>query len=333
MDEDRRAGSAGEPLIRENANLLRLDTATIAALQGATREFRALDYRHGGRSCLDAVAVLLRYGETLLRSTATRQMMDLFCGALADLHNLAGWTCFDTGHPVLAREHFERALELATAAGDDDLVANVCYRLGRVHLHHDELGLAARQFDRGQQVTEHAGSPLTRSILSVNQAWIHARGGDGAEALRLLGTARHQFDLAAEHADGGTPPWAGFFGETDLSAMIGTIHSELAVTTRTGHTGAAIPALQAAVDGYDAGMARSRSFVLMFLATDHVLDGDMDEAVLIGDRAIDAASQLSSARTRDRIRPLLTETLRFPGDVRAVDFAERIRLFLTAPVA
>lgn len=333
MDEERRVDGFDETLIRGNASLLHLDTATVDALQAATREFRALDYRHGGSSCFDGSAILLRYGETLLRATTSTSIMGRFCRALADLHNLAGWTRFDTGHPRLARRHFERALELATAAGDDDLVANICYRLGRVHLHHGELEEARRQFERGQEVVERTGSPLTRSLLSVNQAWVRARGGDGAEAVRLLDTARRQFDLASGRASEETPPWAAFFDEADLSAMIGTVHSELAATTGAGHTGIAIPALQSAAERYRPGMARSRSFVLIFLATDHVLDGDTDEAARVADRAIDTASQLTSTRTKDRIRPLLAETLRFPGDPRAVELAERIRSFVTTPVA
>ncbi|WP_215544493.1 tetratricopeptide repeat protein [Amycolatopsis sp. CA-230715] len=325
--------SIDETLIRGNATLLQLDSATVVALQAATREFRALDYRHGGGACFDAISVLLRYAETLLRSTTSADTMDQFCVALADLHNLAGWTRFDTGHPDLARRHFERALELAAAAGDDDLVANVCYRLGRVHLHHNELDQAARQFEHGQSIAERAGVPLTQSILSSNQAWVHARGGDGAAAVRLLDTARHQFDLASEHADDRTPPWAGFFDATDLTAMIGTVHTELAVTAGAEQSEVAIPALREAAAGYRDGMARSRSFVLIFLATNHVLDGDVDEAGEVGGRAIDAAGQLTSARARDRIRPLLAAARRLPRDRRAVELSERIQSFLTTPMA
>ncbi|HEV3360648.1 MAG TPA: hypothetical protein VG247_27865 [Pseudonocardiaceae bacterium] len=43
--------------------------------------------------------------------------------ALADLHNLAGWTCFDSGRPGVAHTHFRAALDLAREAGHDALVA------------------------------------------------------------------------------------------------------------------------------------------------------------------------------------------------------------------
>jgi hypothetical protein len=125
--------------------------------------------------------------------------------------------------------------------------------------------------------------------------------GVADRALRLLDQSRGAFasaDLA--HA----PGWAVFFDKTDLSAMVGTVHAELAQTVHTRHTGSAIPALSHAAVGYPEDMARSKTFTLISLATCHLLDGDVDLAITIGSQAVELATTLaSSARRADASPP------------------------------
>ncbi|TML96798.1 MAG: transcriptional regulator, partial [Actinobacteria bacterium] len=99
--------------------------ADVKRLEAATGVFRALDYQYGGGACRDAVHAQLCWGEQLLRAEGIDAVKDRFEVALADLHNLAGWTWFDTGLASQAYRHFRHALDLAHWGGDDALVANV----------------------------------------------------------------------------------------------------------------------------------------------------------------------------------------------------------------
>ncbi|HEX7302703.1 tetratricopeptide repeat protein [Lentzea sp.] len=266
----------------------RIGMSDVDQLEAQTRSLRSVDYRHGGGACRDAVVVRIYWAQQLLAAEASDVVRSRLLSAVADLHNLAGWTSFDSGQVGAAYHHFDRALDFARH--DEDLTTNIVYRRGRVHLHHGAPGDALAYFQRG------AFAPLASSIMFVNEAWAYARQGRSDEAVRALGRAKDSFaaaDLA--HA----PDWARFHDETDLVAMTGIVHAEL------GDTRAAIPALRSAIESFGPAMARSSTFCLIALATCHFLDGDADEGTAVGTRAMNAAEELRSERVWDRMRPLV----------------------------
>ena len=99
------------------------------------------------------------------------------------------------------------------------------------------------------------------------------------EALTLLSRSRNEFDRA-DLAE--APPWTAFFTETDMSAMVGTVYTELAVSVDPTYTRSAISAVSTAINGYRPEMARSRSFNLISLATNHLLENDIDHTATVG---------------------------------------------------
>jgi tetratricopeptide (TPR) repeat protein len=310
----------GEPR-PDHPRAVRIGEADVRRLEAATQAFRALDYRHGGGSCRDAVEALVPYAELMLLGVVREPALPRLCTAVADLHNLVGWTSFDEGRPGAALAAFGRALELATTAGNDELLANICYRIGRVHLHYDAVDEAVNHFERGEAAARRAGSLHTRSILSANLAWAEAKQGAVSAALTRLRAARDEFAAASEAAP---PPWAAFFGETDLAAMAGTVHTELAQVVDVRHAGEAIAALIPATDGYERAMTRSRALTRIWLATAHALAGDLDEAARVGGAAIEVATELQSERTKQRMAPLTAAAGRFPGNADAREILERV---------
>ena len=191
--------------------------------------------------------------------------------ALADLHNLAGWTSFDIGLIDSARNHFGRALELAKAGNSNQLVANILYRMGRVYLHKEAPDDALKMFQLGQIAAQESGSELAVAVICANQAWAYAMMGHEDQTMKLIGRTRDEF----ARAGGGeaAEDWVKFFNEDDVYAMIGTVHTVLAQQVDPKHTKYAIPALTRAIDSYGDEMARSKAFNLSFLATNHLLDG------------------------------------------------------------
>jgi tetratricopeptide (TPR) repeat protein len=297
----------------------------VEQLETQTRALRAVDYRNGGGMCRDAVLVRIHRGHELLGATTAGPVRSRLFSAVADLHNLAAWTSFDSGHAGAAHHHLDLALALAGHGGDDELAANLRYRRGRIHLHHGAADEALAQFQHGRLAARRAGSALAASILSANQAWAYAEKGDEQLALDLLGRAAEEFEAAGPAEP---PDWARFFTETDVAAMTGTVRIELALRGRPRHAGTAIAALTDAVGRYGPDMARSRSFCLAMLAHAHLLDGELERGAEIGTEAVDAAETLKSVRTRDRLRPLklAAEERRDHAAVRAL--AERITAFV-----
>ncbi|MGW4209681.1 tetratricopeptide repeat protein [Lentzea sp. NPDC004789] len=266
----------------------RIGMSDVEQLEAQTHSLRSVDYQYGGGACRDAVVVRIYWAQQLLAASASDDVRARLLSAVADLHNLAGWTSFDSGQVGAAYHHFDRALDFARH--DEDLTTNIVYRRGRVHLHHGAPGDALAYFQRG------AFAPLASSIMHSNEAWAYARQGRSDEALRALGKAEDAF-ARADHTH--VPDWARFHDEIDLTAMIGTVHAEL------GDTRQAIPALTSAIERFGPGMARSSVFCQIALASCHFMDGDDDEGQAVGMRAIGAAEKLRSERVWDRMRPMI----------------------------
>jgi tetratricopeptide (TPR) repeat protein len=263
-----------------------------------------LDYQYGGGSCRDAVIAQLSWGQQMLGASATDVVKQRLHIALADLHNLAGWTSFDIGLLDSARNHFGKGLELAKEGRSEPLVANILYRMGRVYLHNDAPNDALKIFSLGQIAAQNSGSELAVAVLCANEAWAYAMMGHREQTMKLLGRTKDEFARADL---GGAETWVKFFTETDVHAMIGTVHTALAQTVDAKHTRYAIPALQRAIESYGDDMARSKTFNLSALATNHLIEGDIDHGAKIGKTAVDLAENLTSGRTRDRMRPLKQE--------------------------
>ncbi|MEU3768588.1 hypothetical protein AB0E55_26320 [Amycolatopsis keratiniphila] len=303
---------------------MRVGQADIDRLEGVIAALRARDYREGGGSCRELLQVLEPYGAALRRGMMSEPLARRLAGVVADLHNLRGWTEFDSGRPVRAERHFRCALELAAEAGDDDLLANIRYRLGRMYLHHRSPAEALEQFAQGQLAARRAGRPLSQAILSANEAWAYALLGDVRQALDKLSVAPEQF---ADSAGDAVPSWSAFFTANDLAAMIGTVRTELARLVDVRHCREAIPALTRAIDGYGPDMMRSRSLTMIWLAVDHALEGDLDRAAEVGLAAMEIADGIRSARTRDRLKPLSESVRKRVGDINARDILDRIATF------
>jgi transcriptional regulator with XRE-family HTH domain len=308
----------------------RIGMTDVRQVEAATRALRSLDYQYGGGFCRDAVVAQLSWGQQMLSASGTEVVKQRLHVALADLHNLAGWTSFDIGLIDSARNHFGRALELAKAGDSNQLVANILYRMGRVYLHKDSPDDALKMFQLGQIAAQESGSELAVAVICANQAWAYAMMGHEEQTMKLIGRTRDEFARAnaAEAED-----WVKFFNEDDVYAMIGTVHTVLAQQVDTKHTKFAIPALHRAISSYGDDMARSKAFNLSFLATNHLLDGDIDHGAKIGHQAVDLAQHLKSRRVRDRLLPLKEEADKRRNYTDARELADTIGRFYEADVS
>jgi hypothetical protein len=147
------------------------------------------------------------------------------------------------------------------------------------------------------------------------------------QTMKLIGRTRDEFSRAntAEAED-----WVRFFNDTDVYAMIGTVHTVLAHNGFPKHTQYAIPALTRAIESYGDEYTRSKAFNLGALATNHLLDGDIDHGAKVGNSAVDLAEHLKSNRVRDRMRPLKDEADKRRNNTHARELSDNIgRLYVS----
>ncbi|UOX90473.1 hypothetical protein MUY14_07565 [Amycolatopsis sp. FBCC-B4732] len=291
----------------------------LEALEATTRAFRALDYRYGGGYCHTPLAALASWTVLLREGSVAPRLRRRLCRGLADLHNLLAWTEFDSGRDGSALRSFDVAAELAGEAGDHDLLANVSYRRGRLHLHRGSVDDALAEFDRGQDAA-------ARAVLSINQAWAWAMRADESAALRYLGHAIDAFPGEASAA-----PWTRFFDANDLAAMTGTVRVELGRTVDRHHAVLAIPFLDDAVAAYGPEMSRSRSLTQIMLALAHTLGRDTEAAARVGAEAISLAREIRSVRAKGRLRPLEAALRARPGSRAGGELLTRIAEFRAEP--
>lgn len=310
-----------QPVDRETAPApARIGLGDVERVEALTSAMRALDYRHGGGACRDAVAAQVRWSQQLLSAACADETRDRMHLALADLHNLAGWTSFDVGMFSVARRHFARALEQAKQTDDHSLAANTLYRMGRLHLHRGMHKDALRFFQLGQITAQDSGCGVTVAMLCANEAWAYALIGDQRQMVRSIGRAEDEFGRADhDHAQ----TWVRFFGHADLHASIGIARAALPDPT-DADLASAIEHISRAIDLRGADMTRSKTFELTALATTYLRPGERDHGIRLGNEATDSATLVRSIRTLDRLGPLQTIAASRTSDGDAEALAHRI---------
>lgn len=83
-------------------------------------------------------------------------------------------------------------------------------------------------------------------------------------------------------------------------------------------------------NGYGQDMTRSRSFDLISLATDHLLEDDIDHTATAGAQVVAVAESLKTAWTKDRLRPLKREADKRRNNADARALSERIATYTSA---
>jgi tetratricopeptide (TPR) repeat protein len=180
-------------------------------VRARTQALRALDQRYGGIPCHATVLAHLAEVEPFI-ATGDEAMWT----AVAEVHELAGWTAFDSGQPGAALPHFSRALTLARQAENEPLIASVLTRAGRMFLHHGAPDDALKAFQLGF-VTAPGSWADRRHLTDPDQAIaaltaeVTTSGEGRARVIALTALARNHLAI-------GEPARAGEFAEAAVTA-------------------------------------------------------------------------------------------------------------------
>ncbi|WP_086668428.1 hypothetical protein [Lentzea kentuckyensis] len=176
-----------------------------------TQALRALDRQYGGIACHASVLEHLAHVEPFIVVGDA----DVWT-AVAEVHELAGWTAFDSGMPGTALPHFERALTLARQAENESLIATVLTRAGRMFLHHNAPDDALKAFQLGfvaaHNSWEQPDLSDPESAIPSLTAKVGTYGLDRVRARTIALTA-----LARNHLALGDVAAAGGFAESALA--------------------------------------------------------------------------------------------------------------------
>jgi transcriptional regulator with XRE-family HTH domain len=283
----------------------RIRNSDIQQIEHITAALRAMDYGCGEGACRDAVIAQTRWVSRLLHTQASDDVRQRLHLTLGDLHSLAGWTSMDVGLRQAARAHFAHALIQARTSRDTSLIANVLYRIGRLHLHDGMAAEALRFFQLGQIAAQESGCALTVAMLCATEAWAYAVLGDARQMTNFLGKAGDEVARAERDT---SAVWVRFFSDVEITALTGMAHLALSYT-RPAYVESARAILAQMLTARNTDMARSRAFDLTALATACLRDGDIDNGVCLGWKVAIVADRLSSARVTDRLR-LLADAVR-----------------------
>jgi transcriptional regulator with XRE-family HTH domain len=215
--------------------------------------------------------------------------------AVSEVAGLAGWLHWDMHNLGSARRHYRLALKHAQRADDSLLTTYMLGSLAFFVVHEGEA-------DEGLALIRHAviaASPGQRPAiadawLAAMEAVAHATAGDDTQTWRAL-------DRAAAAAERITteerPPWPWVFpfGTQKIA------YHQLSCAVRLRRPDIAYAAVDA-LSFSDPGHRKQHALVLLDLASAHVQNHELDEALRVATAAIDLAEQTQSERVLSRAR-------------------------------
>lgn len=197
----------------------RIGKGDVTALRALTDRFRLLG-RAGHAGMPDVLTPVARQRERLLTVAADDNVLGQLQSALAELHTLTGWWCYDRHLIDTASWHYDRAIRLACDAGD---VIQMVDAAAHAAIGDRELGLANDALKLYQLAQAKVnGLPDAYPGKSEQQAVLHARTAHAYADLGWSEQAHRELEWARQ-----VPSLADPFENAEMDAKLAAI--ELAV--------------------------------------------------------------------------------------------------------
>jgi hypothetical protein len=267
----------------------------------AMNAFRAADCQVGGGHLYGTVVQYLRteVAPRLFGSTVDDGGLVTFCAAAA-LTDMAGWMAHDADRNLLAQQHFQRALALASIGEDCQLRAHILAGMSHLAHHLGHPDEAMRLADAGTaKLREGPANPELAARLLALAARGHAARGEAAASARLLMQAEQALNTA-EPIESST--WISRFDEASLASEAARCMCQLGELTQARRQAERIVALRSG------DRPRSRAFAQLILAHVLIEERNLDEATAVGRDILDGTRALGSfllVRQLQRLRDLL----------------------------
>ncbi|ELP70660.1 hypothetical protein ACKI1I_19800 [Streptomyces turgidiscabies] len=254
------------------------------------------------------------------RGVAPARLRELFAGA-ARLAAMAGWSSYDAGEYGLAQRYMIQGLRLCAEGCDRVLggqilagLSHLATSLGRP----DEGVCLARA---GLATAKGSGSPLGLMRLYAMSARGHAALGRAREASAALCAAERQ--LAASRGSAQESPWVRFLDHHYLEAESAVCFRDLGWAAQAQDT--ATQSVRAHAD-----RRRRQAISRSVLATAHLQQHRLDEALGTATEALDALSGVHSERSIQALRDFRGRLTPHRAEPMVQEFERRSRPVLGA---
>ncbi|MFD7712626.1 hypothetical protein ACFV6E_31525 [Streptomyces sp. NPDC059785] len=283
------------------------DGGPVEQVHAMIRMFDEMDNHFGGGGVRTSIVHYLATEVVPLlqrRGVAPRLQRRLFAAA-GRLAAMAGWSSYDAGEYGLAQRYMIQGLRLCAEGGDRVLGGQILAGLSHLatSLGRPDEGVSLAR--AGLVTAKGAGSPLGLMRLYAMSARGHAAQGrraEAAEALRLAGT-----QLGASRGADQESPWVRFLDHHYLQAESALCFRDLGLGAQAERT--ASESVSANAD-----RRRRQAISRSVLATAHLQQNRLDEAVGVANQALDTLSTVHSERSiqalrdfRRRLEPLRRE--------------------------
>lgn len=302
-----------EPVARAAVPTRRSAAATpeVALLREMTGAFRRVDNRYGGGHSRRAVSTSLKtVVEPMIKnSRACSDVNAELFGAAAELHQLAGWMEYDTGHADAGAGHLRTALRLCRDAGDDALSAEMLAGMSHQAAFHRDPEAAVDSALAARQIARQIGIPLLQAEAAVMEAHGLALHADKQGSLAALRDAENLFGVGSGRE---IPEWLSYFDTAYLSAKFAHTFRDLGEPQNAEEF--ARRSLEMS-DGYE----RGRLFNTALLASIVADLGRVGEACSFGVEATQMANEVRSVRSMAYLADLARRLDRFKRNPEVVD--------------
>ncbi|MCP2252921.1 Helix-turn-helix domain-containing protein [Prauserella aidingensis] len=291
------------------ATSMHTDSALADMLLRTLDQYSSTDNLAGPQSVLSLVPLQLRYVEELLtsaRGNDRRQL--LYVGAR--YAEFAGWAYQDTGQLDHAMQMSSTALDYAQEAADDTLASYVLMRRSNIATDARRSDLALRLADSALEQGSRL-PPGYRAVALRQRAYALAQLGEAKQSAEAINEAH----LLAQRrvAD----------SELDLTQYCTPEYVEMEAANcwvELGQAAEAISTLQDSLARWQPEFRRDLGLCLARLAVAHATDGQVDNALIVADRALGITQETRSSRTEDQLT-------RIPSMLAAAGATEQARRF------
>lgn len=313
----------------------RIGASDVEAIERSTRFFAATDAEIGGALSREAAVGQLKYAVDLARDASYTDVTgNRLLAVIAELSGLVGWMCMDSSMPGPAQRYFTYGLQAARESTDPRarlLVVSILSDMAQQMRWLDRPEAALRLHDLGasQVPADKRRFNVVRAVLLGNRVvdgLCYLGRSHHAEARRAL---QKSFDIygradAEDRADAPTMWHRVVVPEARLSSNAGEAHLVLArEDKRLAAEAEKFHLLSVANMGQRQG--RNRVFYLIGLARTRFLAGEPLQGSDDGERAIEAAENISSTMIRTRLRVLLADSKPYAALPRVMEFRDQLR--------
>ncbi|KPI22222.1 hypothetical protein OK074_1060 [Actinobacteria bacterium OK074] len=285
--------------------------------------FDQMDNHYGGGGVRTSIVHYLATEVVPLlqrRGTPPPQQRRLYAAA-ARLAAMAGWSSYDAGEYGLAQRYMTQGLRLCAEGRDRVLGGQILAGLSHLatSLGRPDEGVALAR--AGIATAQGSGSPLGLMRLHAMAARGHAAQGRAREAGQSLGAAERE--LAASRGPEQESAWVRYLDHHYLEAESALCFRDL------GQAGAAERTARASVTA-NADRRRRQAISRSVLATAHLQQDRLDEAIGAATQALDTLSAVHSERSIQALRDFRHRLDPYRGEPAVREFERRSRGVLGA---